>query len=134
MTMKEHNPTCHLVLAERGWWSTVPPRCSCGLVRYHGLEVEPNLLDAQLAQTERHRKLMSGEVRLTPDPKPTTVALTKEQLELFQGQIEATWMDYEWGMCSACGARLRMGVVVHKPTCTYTASKKLLDEALEKLG
>lgn len=25
-----HSPNCQLILAMRGWWSVVPPACTCG--------------------------------------------------------------------------------------------------------
>lgn len=30
----EHSPMCELKVAERGWMSVIPPRCSCGLIAY----------------------------------------------------------------------------------------------------
>lgn len=30
----EHDPNCEIKIAERGWWSVVPPRCTCGLITY----------------------------------------------------------------------------------------------------
>lgn len=30
----DHDPSCDIVTAQRGWWSVVPPRCTCGLVAY----------------------------------------------------------------------------------------------------
>lgn len=30
----QHDPSCEIVTAGRGWWSVVPPRCTCGLIAY----------------------------------------------------------------------------------------------------
>ena len=30
----EHSPECLLEKAKYGWWSVVPPRCTCGLITY----------------------------------------------------------------------------------------------------
>lgn len=34
-TVWEHSPTCEIVVAQRGWMSMNPPRCTCGLVYVH---------------------------------------------------------------------------------------------------
>lgn len=34
MPIPQHDPSCQIVEASRGWWSTVPPRCTCGLFAY----------------------------------------------------------------------------------------------------
>lgn len=31
---QSHSLTCDIVIAQRGWWSVVPPRCTCGLFTY----------------------------------------------------------------------------------------------------
>lgn len=30
----QHAPECEIIRAGSGWWSTVPPRCTCGYVVY----------------------------------------------------------------------------------------------------
>ena len=30
----DHTPECDMKVAERGWWSVVAPRCTCGLITY----------------------------------------------------------------------------------------------------
>lgn len=30
----EHDPSCDIITAQRGWWSVIPPRCTCGLIAY----------------------------------------------------------------------------------------------------
>lgn len=30
----QHDPNCDIVRAGSGWWSVVPPRCTCGLFAY----------------------------------------------------------------------------------------------------
>lgn len=56
----EHAPECMVVTASRGWWSVVPPRCTCGLIRCPEPATESftwpgTVLDAQ----ERLRELLS---------------------------------------------------------------------------
>ena len=29
-----HDPNCQIEVAKNGWWSTIPPRCTCGLFIY----------------------------------------------------------------------------------------------------
>lgn len=37
----EHEPFCEIVVASRGWWSVVPPRCTCGLITYPSTWFDP---------------------------------------------------------------------------------------------
>lgn len=30
----QHASNCEIIVAQRGWWSVVPPRCTCGLYVY----------------------------------------------------------------------------------------------------
>lgn len=30
----QHTPTCEITVAQRGWWSVSPPRCTCGMFLY----------------------------------------------------------------------------------------------------
>ena len=30
----QHDPGCDIITAQRGWWSVIPPRCTCGYYTY----------------------------------------------------------------------------------------------------
>lgn len=34
MPIPQHDPGCDIITAQRGWWSVIPPRCTCGLFAY----------------------------------------------------------------------------------------------------